>query len=533
MSVDWPGRPQEPLLAFGAGLGIPPEVWAAREELRQISYTDPHVSREAAVGLTMEQFTPLLEAYADALTCRFLLGELPVLEVIPGLNETALSDFDARTRLSPTVALELRLDKTRLLANWLGDAPGCSLFLLLFTQALERLLAGDLRGLESQLWGTETGRKAVLLAPGREIWLDGPYLAVLGGARIGDWRAAVPRQPSDAELPRRLYNTCRDTLKWQEPWLQHLTSLHLKLEGQAAPDDPIVHALRTHLTNLIVLYTADRTALQAGRRWIATYAGAQQSVKVPLGDPRERLGPNSEEGARALMRLLEWAYDPRWANDRLDLVQIAVAQALHGAREEDRYRLLLHNSANIFDALQWEWKAFIERKMDVYTAEVRALENDVVETIHSFADQVAAMIKSLSETMLAAVAVLLGSFIAALFKADFNATVFRIGMLVYALYVLVFPLAYRMLHQWSCYRALSRGFAARRARFEELLYPQRVAGLVGTQITDSEARFERWFWATLVAYVVVILLALVAAAGVPGWITPAGSSPLPAPTPAP
>jgi hypothetical protein len=170
-------------------LGIAPEVWVTREELRQISYSDPQVSREVAVALTLEQLVPLLEAYGDALTCRFLLGELPVLEVIPGLNEAALADFDARTRLSPTVALELRLDKTRLVANWFGDAPGCSLFLYLFPQALERLATSDLCRLESQLWGAETAQ-ADMAVPGREMQLEGPYMAVLGGAASNGGRAA-------------------------------------------------------------------------------------------------------------------------------------------------------------------------------------------------------------------------------------------------------------------------------------------------------------------------------------------------------
>jgi hypothetical protein len=315
-----------------------------------------------------------------------------------------------------------------------------------------------------------------------------------------------------------MYRTCRDTLKWQESWLQHLTPLHLKLQGPTLPNDPISNALRVHLVNLIVLYTADRTVARADRQWLAIYAGAKQSVELALGDPKAYLGEENESGVGVLMQMLEWAYDPQWSVDRLPLVQIGVVQALHAADPAVRYRLLLHNAANIFDGLKWHWKAFIEGKVDAYMAQVRALEDYVANTTQAFADQISAMIKSLSDTMLAAVGTLLGSFIAALFKDKFNPTIFVIGMVVYAVYVLVFPLGYNMLHHCQRYQTLSKDFTVRRERFAERLYPEKVEEIVGRQIASSQNRFWCWFAVTILSYVVVIVLALVAAKFIPGIV---------------
>jgi hypothetical protein len=532
MSEDRLSVPAGPLLTFGEMLGITAEAWAAREEPEQLTYTDPQFSREGAIGLTLERIAPLLNVYGDAFTCRFLLGDLVVLNIALGLDEQALATFREQTRHSPTVTLDLRLDKARLVLNLGGQVPDwCRLYLYLFPGALERLLTGGLGWLESRLWGSERARKVILLVPDREVWLDGPYLAVLGGERIGDWREAVPQGPPDAERPASMYRTCRDNLKWQESWLRHLTPLHLQVDGQALPDDPIANALRVHLANLIILYTADRTVTRGDGRWLATYTGDKQSVELTLGDPKDRLGEEAGAGVGALRQMLEWAYDPRWSADRLPLVQIGMAQALHAAEPPFRYRLLLYNAASIFDGLQWHWKAFIEGKVDAYLGQVRALEDCVASTVQAFADQVSAMIKSLSDTMLAAVGALLGSFVAALFKDKFNPTIFVIGMLVYAVYVLVFPLGYNMLNQWGRYRALVKDFAVRCQRFEERLYPQKVQEIVGTRVAESQERFQRWFAVTLLAYVVVIILAVVAAVLLPGVV--AGAVPPATPTPGP
>jgi hypothetical protein len=410
------------------------------------------------------------------------------------------------------------LNKRQLLENWQGEASHCRVFLYLFPAALERFLTRQLGRLEAHLWGSSPAYKVILLVPDREIWLDGQYLAVLGGSQIGNWQAVVPQKAPDAKQLLAMYQTCRDTLRWQESWLQSLTPLHLKVNGRALPDDRTANALRVHLANLIILYTADRTVVRTDGQWLATYTGATQRIELILGKPQDRLEEEASAGVAPLLQMVEWAYDAQWTDNRLPLVQIGVAQALSAVDPMFRYRQLLRNAASIFDGLQWNWKAFVEGKVDAYMTQLRALEDYVASTVQAFADQISAMIKGLSDTMLAAVGALLGSFIAALFKDKFNATIFSIGMLVYAVYVLVFPLGYNMLHQWQRYRVLVKDFQTRYRRFEEQLYPQKVSEIAGTQIPDSQKRFRHWFTATLLSYVAVIILTVLAAILLPGLV---------------
>lgn len=526
-------NPAKPLLAFGEALGIASDVWVEREELEQITYTDYDFSREKATSITLEQIAPLIAAYHDALTCRFRLGDLTVLDIVPDMDEASLEKFRDDIRSSPTVVFEFTLDKTKLVDRWIGGMPGYHLFLYLFPNALERFLISDLGRLESLLWGSEseTAHKVVLLVPDREIRLNGAYLAVLGGQQIGHWREVVSQPPRDADELRNMYETCQKNLNWQVPWLKHLTPLHLKVDGQIPRDESIVKALLIHQVNAIVLYTAYRTVGAKDKPRLSTYAGASQSVELTLGNPADPIEEKVLAGVSDLMEMLEWAYNLKWSADRLSLVQIGVAQALHAASPTVRYQLLLHNAPNIFDGLKWHWKAFIEGKVDAYVSQVQALEDYVADTVRAFADQIAAMIKSLSDTTLAAVAVLIGSFIAALFKDEFNPTVFAIGMVVYAFYVLIFPLCYNMWHQWERYQALLDSFKERQLRFEERLYTEKVDTIVGTQVTNSQRRFKRWFRATFVAYIAVIILAIVAAWWVPRFMESIALSAVSTPAP--
>lgn len=310
MNQHWLSEPAGPLLSFGKALELESSDWSEREDLEQLTLPEKEVSRDVATALNLDQIIPLITAYGNALTCRFRLGDLVVLEVAPGLDEAALTSFRDKTRLSPTVVLELKLDKNRLTKTWLGEAHGSQLFLYCFPEAFERFLVSDLRLIETRLWRKARPEKAIVLVPSREIWLDGPYLTVIGGDGTRGWRKAITREPPDSERVETMYQTCRETLKWQESWLEYLTPLHLKVGGLLPPDDAIANALQVHLANLIILYTADRTVARDGV-WIASYAGANQSVDLPLGDSGLFLEADIRAGAGALMRLVEWVYDPQ------------------------------------------------------------------------------------------------------------------------------------------------------------------------------------------------------------------------------
>lgn len=135
-----------------------------------------------------------------------------------------------------------------------------------------------------------------------------------------------------------------------------------------------------------------------------------------------------------MLRAADWCYrragtaEPDWVSDRLPFIQTRVAQTLEPHPEEGRLAALAHAMPYLLEGIEWHWKAFIEGKVGEYLTGVQQVETTVADTVTSFADRSASLAKSLSDTILAAVAVLIGSFIAAAFKEPFDETLFRIGV---------------------------------------------------------------------------------------------------------
>jgi hypothetical protein len=171
----------------------------------------------------------------------------------------------------------------------------------------------------------------------------------------------------------------------------------------------------------------------------------------------------------------------------------------------------------VLGALDGQWRAFIEDRLGQYLEQERQLETLVNDVVRKFGERSAALTKSLSDTLLAAIAALIGSAIAAAFKTPFNSGLFRVGMLAYAGYVLIFPGSYGLGSQVGQYIDESRAFEHDKRRFQMLLGPVRVNAIVSDRITKAGTRYWCWFGLTVEGYVLAIAAAIVAAVVVP-WI---------------
>jgi hypothetical protein len=121
--------------------------------------------------------------------------------------------------------------------------------------------------------------------------------------------------------------------------------------------------------------------------------------------------------------------------------------------------------------------------------------------------------------MLAAVAALIGSFIAAAFANPFNATLFRVGMLTYAGYLAVFPGFLGLTSSNGQIAETTLSFEAQQKRFREALYPEKVSEIVGDRVKNARKRYERWRHWVALAYVVVAVLVVVGAFWLPNQVS--------------
>jgi hypothetical protein len=186
---------------------------------------------------------------------------------------------------------------------------------------------------------------------------------------------------------------------------------------------------------------------------------------------------------------------------------------------------LICDSALIQGDVGWHWKTFVSDAVNRYVAEEADLENEVAEAVDNYETQVSAMIASLSGTMLAAVGVLIGSFIAAAFKDKFNTSVFVLGIVAYMVYLALFPGLYNMIHHSIRFRTINEIFEKRKERFSRLLGIDETSRIVGSQVSRAKSRFRIWFSVTIVALVAVLVLAGFAAYYVPPIFAVSPASP--------
>lgn len=525
--------PAEPLLRLAEALGDRAPDFSNHEQLLDIRFYDKAFSASWLDGLDFETLVLLKEAYGDALKFKILRGDLPLLDLNEELDEAVFEHFQERLAPSQSVVVDIVLDKQAYARQTFGDFPeSCHAVLYVFPERLNHyLLSAKLTDLEKDLWPERTA-KTIILVPGLEIWMDGPLLSVFGGRYTEDWHEAFSDAP-DTSRAERIFADASDLLRWEERWLAYLTPLHLALQSKvgasAVEGHLVVDALRMHLANAILLYTAERTVWRDGF-FVSTYATTRAIVEVPhLSTKILRDGNTTAsilaKGLDGLRQTFEWAYAVPWGlSERLPVVQIAIVNALRAAPPEQRSHVLLSNAEQIHDNLKWTWREFLDDQFDAFLSQVQQVEAYVSETVSSHSQQVTELVKSVSETMLAAVGVTIVSFVAALFKDNFDATVFRIGIWAYVAYVFFFPLLYSLGNQVSRYKALERQFQRRRERFEQRLHPYRVADIVGNEVQDSRQRFWTWFWITAAIYILVIALAIFAAYAVPIAFAPSAPS---------
>ena len=91
-------------------------------------------------------------------------------------------------------------------------------------------------------------------------------------------------------------------------------------------------------------------------------------------------------------------------------------------------------------------------------------------------------------------------------------------MLTYAAYVLLFPGLIGLVASAAGLREARTEFKARIGRFNETLYPAKVQEIVGDRVTRVQDSFYQWLTVVGVIYVVVAVLAVVAALKVPEFV---------------
>lgn len=431
------------------------------------------------------------------------------------------------------VTLRLSIDKSKLLDlhGLHANAQTQRLFLYLFADRLPYLLSRQLSQCEDDLWGDESHAQVVIMVCDDDIWLTGNYLTICGGRHLADWKQYLRESPTEpvsdvGVCASKMAVLCRDNVRRGEKWVRHLTPLHFKCENRdIRGSSELSRILALQEAQLALLYSADDTIEVEDRTW-SVYKRNQIPVRVgwpqianEAQQQRSRIG--FEAAARRLTSLVEWIYEPTWPVDRLLMTQLYLADEMRACDPQQSFDFLLDNIERIEADLKSRWKDFIAKKLDGYSEQERAFEDDIAKTSQAFADQIAGMIKSLVESGLAAAVAVIGSFLASFYTTPFNGFTFAWGLRIYAGYVLIFPALLGLSYSWGQFQALRQEFAARRARIEERLDSQRVETILQKSLVGTnEIRFKRWLGTAATIYGLLIISALWGAYYLPSLLHP-------------
>jgi hypothetical protein len=517
----------KPILDFCKQIELSKEFLISQEEPEKISLYVQSFSKDTFYNVSMPVLQSLTENYSDAFTAKFsFAGDF--LEVNSELNETKFDGFRELVKDTSELEFEFKLDKKKLAENINGQLSSLNTtvdfvyktFIYLFPESLIRFLSSPIEKIESILWNLGQFSKAIILIPGYEIFLNGSHLSVIGGNLLKDFNKVLISNTPSPNIAL-MYDQCQELLRWKGFDLKYLTPLHFKIEEDSSSEDIISKLIYFHQSRMIIFYSAEQVIFRNSSQYLATYSGEKQRKEIlvdysliqDLSCQEIRIHTNK------LLERIEWIYFSSYREDALHFLQLVIVRTLQISESDECFELILKKSSYINDELKWLWKAFIEKKIDSYMEQVKSLEDYVSITTQSFSDQVSSMVKSVSETMLAAVGIALASFIAALFKDGFNPTVFRIGIIAYGIYVLIFPLIYNMCYQQQYFRTLSTNFSRRRKRFELLLDEIKVSEIIDIQVKESEKRFKDWTRIICSTYIIVAILAFSSAFIIPALVS--------------
>ena len=525
-----------PLVELSQRLGLDAEALTRVEHVDRLAGSFD-VSSEAIAALSADVVRSFAEAYAGA--ARFTVGTGDLVEFtvedgqFDGHELQRLTDEAGR--LNTTYRVVIAVEKERLAAGLIAGATGAVARLFFFRDALARHLGRVPSHVERELWGDAGKRLIVVLLDG-SAHISGTCLSIVPGERTAVAAEVAKGIPAGLE---RIAARRNDYIGWDNVLSTQLTPSHF--ERPDVEIDGLSERLDSLAVGLGAMYLCDR-ARDVHRPDGTSYTqvefrGREHVAFIPINWEAPSLTGVTARHVDAVLEVVAWCYEAipehrgtDMVADRLPFVQTRVSQLLESRPEPDRFAGFATVMPSIAEGVTWYWRSFIEGRVSEYLDHVRELETAIGEVVGRLAEQTAGLVKRLTETSLAAVAALIGSFIAATFKDPFQEDLFRIAMLAYAAYVLVFPFAIGVTSSVGDARLSFSGFETQRDALGEVLGKGRVDEIVGRRPTRARDRFRFWAWFVSLLYVIAIVAAVVAALAIPNVADDSGTTSTPTTT---
>jgi hypothetical protein len=388
-----------------------------------------------------------------------------------------------------TIHLRLTVEKEQFLRKQ-PQGSGCHRVLYLFTNNLKRALGGRYADVEEIFFPAGTARCECLLCED-EVAIDGQYLTI---------SAVAPTAPAEQQLSQlndrieAIRNLRQENTHWTG-FGTDLTPLHFVVrkdvdpKGIGGPIDRLQYAL-------LVSYLADSVrSIETG--FIAVFSGTGRTeVLIPTQRTDNAIDVSP------VFRLFDWCYAER-AFDKLDIARSVISSVLEADRSTN-YDLLLANAPRVWEAARSTYLMLVRDLVTKHFDKLKQIQDYVTAISSDVATKVSSIVTTLITSILAAIGVVLGAFVAYAFDKKIRIDVFRFGLRVYGIYILVFPFALSLLlNNLVDYLILRADLKKRLKDFETALGLENLKGKIASTVTR-----RGWhFWCVL-SFAIVIYLTL-------------------------
>ena len=196
-----------------------------------------------------------------------------------------------------------------------------------------------------------------------------------------------------------------------------------------------------------------------------------------------------------------WAYSGKTA-DKLPVLRSVISSAL-GRERNANYALLPQNAQRIFETARSNYAAFVSGFVTSYFDKLKEIDIYVRQTGLEIANRVSDLVKTLTTNLLATVGVVVGGFVAYALDKKSSPQLLSIGLRVYGVYTLVFPLLYSLiLHGLVDYTITKHEFKQHTSELERNLH---IVGLGRKSGTALRCR-TRHFWFVLATSATVYIV---------------------------
>ena len=508
-----------PLILFGDKLNIPQDIWRTYEESDQIYYSDPELASNLAKSLELECLTSLVDNYQDAITCQFLLNELPLLELDSTINDQKLNSFRAEIIDLDSLKLIFKIDKQkiieRLFARTIPSEVKVSLYF--FNSSLEEFLNQKLYDLEEQM-NLSQDCKIVFLVAEQTMLLEGKYLSVWGGNEIFNVEALTIPNFEELNWLKRIRQKRLDNLTWQGFELKYFTPLYFEFEQLDSFTNDVANKLRNYAAQMILLYMADRS-FKKQDSLISIFNASNKKIEIKVNKYINLNRRDDLNNIKTLFDLFKWIYAcSETSYDKLSIAQITIVEILQPLDKVIYYQSFISKAEIVFADTRYRTKAFAEKKIDDYIQQELNLEDYIVNSMKVFEDEIINLINNISETIKGAITVSIGSFVAAVLGGNFNPFIFRLSLGAYITYILIFPFLLTMNNQYYKYELMVLSYEERIKRFNNKLDPQKVEKIIGDRFAKIRDKSNLFFILVGFLYLLVIGAGIYAIICVPTFV---------------